>query len=517
MKKLPAICIFFLGIAVVLISVCKSEPPKSEPLIKEATPYTDIAKLSRWRGFNLLEKFTVQENQPYKEEDFKLIAELGFNFVRLPLDYRCFARGTDYSVLHEKTMRELDKAVEYGVRYNIHVCFNFHRAPGYCVNPPFEKSDLFKDSRTQDKFAALWAVFAARYKGVLNENLSFNLLNEPAGIESAVYALVMAKAIKAIREIDPHRLIVIDGLEWGRLPVAELKAANIIQATRGYDPIGLTHYKADWIDNSYNWSSPAWPGYMFFSSYLFGPIKKEYQTPLIINVDIRQKTRLRIKVHKVSHLSRLIIKADNEPVFDKVFEPGPGKGEWSRVIYEAEWDIYQNIYDKYYSTVIPTGTEQITIENTEGDWLLISEIRIDPYNGFLKNEVILLPNVFSWGSRQGELYLSAQGSIITDKKNALYDSQWLREVYLAPWIKIHKQGVPVIVGEFGVFRHTPHDVTLAWMEDFLKVVKKEGFGWALWNFRGSFGILDSNRKDVHYKNFHGHKLDAQMLELLIKY
>jgi len=376
MKKLPAICIFFLGIAVVLIFVCKSEPPKSETLIKEATPYTDIAKLSRWRGFNLLEKFTVQENQPYKEEDFKLIAELGFKFVRLPLDYRCFVRGTDYSVLHEKTMRELDKAVEYGVRYNIHVCFNFHRAPEYCVNPP----------------------------------------------------------------------------------------------------IGLTHYKADWIDNSYNWSSPTWPVYMFFSSYLFGPIKKEYQTPLIINVDIRQKTRLRIKVHKVSHLSRLIIKADNEPVFDKVFEPGPGKGEWSRVIYEAEWDIYQNIYDKYYSTVIPAGTEQITIENTEGE-----------------------------------------GSIITDKKNALYDSQWLREVYLAPWIKIHKQGVPVIVGEFGVFRHTPHDVTLAWMEDFLKVVKKEGFGWALWNFRGSFGILDSNRKDVHYKNFHGHKLDAQMLELLIKY
>jgi aryl-phospho-beta-D-glucosidase BglC (GH1 family) len=44
--------------------------------------------ISAWRGFNLLEKFTLNQNAPYKEDDFKWIAELGFNFVRLPADYR---------------------------------------------------------------------------------------------------------------------------------------------------------------------------------------------------------------------------------------------------------------------------------------------------------------------------------------------------------------------------------------------------------------------------------------------
>jgi endoglucanase len=36
----------------------------------------------------------------------------------------------------------------------------------------------------------------------------------------------------------------------------------------------------------------------------------------------------------------------------------------------------------------------------------------------------------------------------------------------------------------------------------------------MWNFRGSFGILDSNRKDVAYDNWRGHKLDRPMLELI---
>jgi endoglucanase len=32
--------------------------------------------------------------------------------------------------------------------------------------------------------------------------------------------------------------------------------------------------------------------------------------------------------------------------------------------------------------------------------------------------------------------------------------------------------------------------------------------------RGTFGILDSERTDVRYENFRGHKLDRALLELL---
>jgi endoglucanase len=44
--------------------------------------------------------------------------------------------------------------------------------------------------------------------------------------------------------------------------------------------------------------------------------------------------------------------------------------------------------------------------------------------------------------------------------------------------------------------------------------KEAGWGWALWNFRGSFGILDSGRSDTAYEDFRGRKLDRKLLDLL---
>ena len=45
--------------------------------------------------------------------------------------------------------------------------------------------------------------------------------------------------------------------------------------------------------------------------------------------------------------------------------------------------------------------------------------------------------------------------------------------------------------------------------------RQAGWGWAMWNLRGPFGIVDSERSDVAYEDFRGHKLDRKMLELLL--
>ena len=85
---------------------------------------------------------------------------------------------------------------------------------------------------------------------------------------------------------------------------------------------------------------------------------------------------------------------------------------------------------------------------------------------------------------------------------------------IEPWKELEDRGVGVMVGEFGSHNRTPHDVVLRWMRDCLANWKDAGWGWALWNFRGSFGILDSGRSDVAYESWRGHKLDRAMLEVL---
>lgn len=91
------------------------------------------------------------------------------------------------------------------------------------------------------------------------------------------------------------------------------------------------------------------------------------------------------------------------------------------------------------------------------------------------------------------------------------------EKYYGPWVELARKGVGVHCGECGCWVKTPHNVFLVWFGDVLDILTQNGIGYALWNFRGQFGVLDSGRSDVEYEDWHGHKLDRKMLDLLLKY
>jgi hypothetical protein len=98
-----------------------------------------------------------------------------------------------------------------------------------------------------------------------------------------------------------------------------------------------------------------------------------------------------------------------------------------------------------------------------------------------------------------------------------YLSRRMLEDYYQPWIALAKSGTGVHCGECGCWNKTPHSVFLSWFEDVLDILTANGIGYALWNFIGDFGLLDSGRTDVAYENWYGHKLDRKFLELLKKY
>ncbi len=74
--------------------------------------------------------------------------------------------------------------------------------------------------------------------------------SHPAAFDESVYLGVMRQAIKAIRDVSPQRPILLDGLDFGRLPLTTLNDTSIIQAVHDYDPIQVTPYKAPWVDGS---------------------------------------------------------------------------------------------------------------------------------------------------------------------------------------------------------------------------------------------------------------------------
>ena len=90
------------------------------------------------------------------------------------------------------------------------------------------------------------------------------------------------------------------------------------------------------------------------------------------------------------------------------------------------------------------------------------------------------------------------------------------EKYYEPWIALKESGVGVHCGECGCWNKTPHDVFLSWFGDVLDILKNNGIGFALWEFIGDFGILNSGRADVAYEDWYGQKLDKKLLTLLQK-
>ena len=468
-------------------------------------------KLPRWRGFNLTEKFMLHPgDSAFHEQDFQLISQFGVNYVRLPMDYRFWIRNGDGRQFDESALKDIDQAVAWGGKYGIHVCLNFHRAPGYTVAQPAESRVLWTDTEAQEVCAMHWARFARHFKGIPNERLSFNLFNEPKDIDPALYAAVCKKMADANRAEDPDRLIIADGLAWGTKPVPGLRALNVAEATRGYWPMDLTHYAAAWIGGNVPAHPPAWPRPVT-CGLLPGPSKLNagFGGPIVIDGTFPAGASLRLRVAIVSNRARLTVEADGQPVWEHLFVTGSGQGEWKRTVYNTRWKIYQNEYDRDYALRVPTAASELRIAVPEGDWLRLDEIGITPPGG-PEDTLTLNPDM-----RDAMPPLRYQPGALTT--TAMQDRATLWRERVKPWRALESTGVGVMVGEWGVYNRTPHDVTLRFMEDNLANWKQAGWGWALWNFRGNFGVMDSGRADVAYEDFEGHKLDRAMLELLQKY
>jgi len=77
--------------------------------------------LPRWRGFNLLEMFTMRSKGDWAEDDFRWMRDFGFDFVRLPTCYRLWIEDGDDYKLHEPMLEKLDRAIELANKYSLHV------------------------------------------------------------------------------------------------------------------------------------------------------------------------------------------------------------------------------------------------------------------------------------------------------------------------------------------------------------------------------------------------------------
>jgi len=56
--------------------------------------------------------------------------------------------------------------------------------------------------------------------------------------------------------------------------------------------------------------------------------------------------------------------------------------------------------------------------------------------------------------------------------------------------------VPLYCGEFGVYRaFTPPDSRYRWLSDVVKTLEKHRIGWAMWDYKGGFALLETDKPE----------------------
>lgn len=75
--------------------------------------------------------------------------------------------------------------------------------------------------------------------------------------------------------------------------------------------------------------------------------------------------------------------------------------------------------------------------------------------------------------------------------NRLYDRSILKSRLEKPLAVARRLGLPLYCGEWGVYHRAPREPRLRWYRDMRDVLEANGIGWATWDYKGGFGIVDS--------------------------
>jgi endoglucanase len=151
----------------------------------------------------------------FTEADAALLARLGLNCVRVPINYRHFEYDDAPLQVRPEGFRQLDRVIDLCGRHGIYTVIDLHAAPGaqnhhWHSDNPGHVPLLWVHRDFQDRVVNLWEHLAEHYRGH-PWVAGYNLLNEPADESRAVVGPFYRRLGAAVRAVDPDHILFLDG------------------------------------------------------------------------------------------------------------------------------------------------------------------------------------------------------------------------------------------------------------------------------------------------------------------
>lgn len=189
-----------------------------------------------------------KEREEYvSANDFKKIAEMGFDHVRLPIDEMHLWDEDGNQI--DTALQLMHNAIKWSFENKLRVIVDLHVLRSHHFN--YDSERLWKDTVAQQQFWGFWEQLSEELIKYPTDSLAYEPLNEAVADNHEDWNNLIGKGIATIRKNEPNRTIIVGSNRWQIVQTFEhLKVpendSNIILSFHFYDPFMLTHYKAPW-------------------------------------------------------------------------------------------------------------------------------------------------------------------------------------------------------------------------------------------------------------------------------
>ncbi len=247
-KRLLSYLLVIAGMLFLASCVTNNSKQSSENMDTENFRINSGINLSHW----LSQVPDVMKRDTFiTKSDIQLIADFGFDHVRIPIDEE--EMWTESGEPIESSFRYLTSCLDWCQEYGLRAILDLHILRSHHFNAENNegKITLWTDTTAQDNFIALWQQLSSRLKEYPNGMLAYEIMNEPVADDPEDWNKLIARAVAAIRELEPSRIIVIGSNKWQtaeNFPFLKVPEGdtNIILSVHTYVPMIITHYTAGW-------------------------------------------------------------------------------------------------------------------------------------------------------------------------------------------------------------------------------------------------------------------------------
>ncbi|MET8004187.1 glycoside hydrolase family 5 protein [Nonomuraea glycinis] len=198
----------------------------------------------------------------FTDQDAALLADLGMNCVRIPINYRHFESDDRPFEIIEQGFHHLDRVIDLLGARGIYSVIDLHALPGsqnqhWHSDNPTHIAAFWQHRHFQDRVVHLWEALADHYRDH-PWVAGYNPVNEPGDPSGKVVGPFYDRLVKAVRAADPRHVLFLDGNTYSTdFSVFREMYENTVFVCHDYALAGFAHgggypgfTRGEWCDRS---------------------------------------------------------------------------------------------------------------------------------------------------------------------------------------------------------------------------------------------------------------------------